>query len=641
MLYKKVNGVGMKWRIALGVLGLVLPDAAWAQRAGENVVQAADDAFGLSVGNERLGLYSDDDVRGNSPSVAGNVRIDGLYFDRRATLSARLIRGSTVRVGLNAQGYDFPAPSGIVDYSLRVPGTTPILSAGVDIDSWGRRNLEFDGQAPLSDNLRLGFGLARARDARSYGADRDLLSGAVIGLWRPVAPVELIAFASAIRSVNEEAAPVAFTAGAFLPPTIPPRQFNGQDWADWRSSSSTAGILGRWDYSPTVVVRGGLVSSVNIQDVSYADLFLDVDRNGGAQRRIVAYPRQTYRSLSGEIRIAKSVRIGPTVSTLLGSLRGRERSGEFGGGQAVDLGPSVLGAPSALAKPAFTFSQTNVEEVRQANFAVGYQGVWPEHGELNLGLQQAGYSRTLRVAGGQDETRETTWLWNLNGAAYLSPTVTIYAGYTRGLEDSGYAPQNATNANAALPPTVSRQADFGLRWTMGSIRIVGGAFQIEKPYYGLNSGNAFVEVGQVTSRGGELSLIARPTERLKVVAGAVVSRARLATDRGPSLRPLGTTDRIARLNLDYTPSFAPALSLDLTLAHAGERVARLDNSLHIPPRTTLDIGARYRLSIAGNNATVRAIVYNLGNDSGWSVNSGGGFFPNEPRRFVLAVYADF
>jgi iron complex outermembrane receptor protein len=84
--------------------------AAWAQCTGENAVASAQDAFGTSVGNERVGLYSPVAARGFSPMQAGNVRIDGMYFDCQADLSQRLTSGNNVRVGLTAQGYPFGRP---------------------------------------------------------------------------------------------------------------------------------------------------------------------------------------------------------------------------------------------------------------------------------------------------------------------------------------------------------------------------------------------------------------------------------------------------------------------------------------------------------------------------------------------------
>ena len=57
-------------------------NAAWAQqRSDDNAVTQAEDAFGFAVGRESLGIYNAGNARGFSPTAAGNVRIDGLYFD--------------------------------------------------------------------------------------------------------------------------------------------------------------------------------------------------------------------------------------------------------------------------------------------------------------------------------------------------------------------------------------------------------------------------------------------------------------------------------------------------------------------------------------------------------------------------------
>lgn len=83
---------------------------------------SAEDAFGLTVGNETIGLYGAFQIRGFNPQDAGNVRISGLYFDQQGPLSARVIEGSIIRVGMSVVSYAFPAPTGIVDYDLRHAG---------------------------------------------------------------------------------------------------------------------------------------------------------------------------------------------------------------------------------------------------------------------------------------------------------------------------------------------------------------------------------------------------------------------------------------------------------------------------------------------------------------------------------------
>ena len=63
-----------RWVIfALGISGF--STQAWAQRADDNAVAAADDAFGTTVGNESIGLYTTGNARGFSPVQASNVRL--------------------------------------------------------------------------------------------------------------------------------------------------------------------------------------------------------------------------------------------------------------------------------------------------------------------------------------------------------------------------------------------------------------------------------------------------------------------------------------------------------------------------------------------------------------------------------------
>jgi iron complex outermembrane recepter protein len=101
---------------------LIAPSVALAQRTDDNATTQSDDAFGKSVGDERIGIYDPYNVRGFSAVEAGNTRIEGLYFFQQANPTDRLVDGSTMRVGIAAQGYPFPAPTGIADYSLRKPG---------------------------------------------------------------------------------------------------------------------------------------------------------------------------------------------------------------------------------------------------------------------------------------------------------------------------------------------------------------------------------------------------------------------------------------------------------------------------------------------------------------------------------------
>ena len=161
----------------------------FAQRARENAVAEASDAFGTTVGREEIGLYSASSARGFSPSQAGNLRIDGLYFDQinQSKLASRIVRGSSVHVGISAQGFPFPAPTGVVDFHLRTPGEESAASVLLGLASYDQWYAELDLQTPLIDDvLSVGAGAGYSRNSSYKIAERseETTLGA-IAVWRP------------------------------------------------------------------------------------------------------------------------------------------------------------------------------------------------------------------------------------------------------------------------------------------------------------------------------------------------------------------------------------------------------------------------------------------------------------------------
>src|SRR5689334_17377589 len=103
---------GRSWLITV----LVIPLAVSAQtRTDTDVVVAAEDAFGLTLGPQSLGLYNVSTIRGFNPVTAGNVRLNGLYFDQQGPMLDRLVNRTRIRVGFSAVDFLWPAPTGIVD----------------------------------------------------------------------------------------------------------------------------------------------------------------------------------------------------------------------------------------------------------------------------------------------------------------------------------------------------------------------------------------------------------------------------------------------------------------------------------------------------------------------------------------------
>ena len=627
---------------------LALP--AHAQRAGDNAVTAAEDAFGATLGNESIGLYSSKQVRGFSPVEAGNVRMEGLYFDRQGTVPPALVEGSSIRVGLSALNYPFPAPTGIVDYRLKKAGDQRVLSVLGALNAYGAPALELDAKLPIVDGV---FGVAAnlswAREEYYDGADARYLRAAVVPRWRPSEHVEILPFWSISRGRDEEVAPVIVTAGNYLPPKVQRRRHFGQRWSDNEYDSRNYGVIAKARFGAHWALAGGVVRSIFQMPSGYAELFVDTTRDGLTREKVIADPRQRSASTSGELRLSRSFSEGPRLHVLHATVRGRDLRSQYGGSApALDYGWRRLGEPVPVPQPeAFAFGPRTQDQVRQWTGGLAYEGRWRDRGELSLGLQRTLYQKQVDQPGlARVSTRDDLWLPSATVTAYLSKRVALYAGHTRGLEESGVAPDDAANRNQALPAIRTRQTDAGLRWSLpNEMKLVAGLFDVRKPYFITDERNVYGALGEVRHRGVELSLSGRPSDNLSVVAGAVLMRPRVSGEAvregRVGERPIGQAERVLRTDLEYRPPALPGWSFDLAMSHYRERVASRDNLNRVPAYSLADVGARYRFRLGNAPATLRLLVANVGDTYTWNLYGHNSFGLTDGRRYVIQLAVDF
>ena len=639
--------------VSVTALLLLSATPAIGQRADENVVKAADDAFGTSVGNEKIGLYSAGDVRGFSPVTAGNIRIEGLSLTEHGGFTNRIVSSSTIRVGLTAQGYPFPAPTGIADYALRGSGNAAVLSPVVYFGPNRTAGVELDAQIPiLRDRLSLAAGVSYRYEEAAPGEDSRTVHGGGVLRWRPSDRIEIKSFYSRSAIMDDLDVGNIFTAGPYLPPKFDRRHF-GLDWAQTEVRRQFYGTLGSAQLTDAWQVRAGLFRSENRVLLNPVELYGNVQPDGAAQGQLVTTADQRSASTSGQLRSALAIAEGNRRHILHLSVRGRQTDRVYGGADLRDLGPVIIGKRVELAKPDFAFGPLTRDQVRQVTGGIGYEGRWLGTGELSLGLQKTDYRKNVRIPGRAPlATKASPWLYNATLALYLTGRLAAYAGYTRGLEDSGVAPADAVNRNSSPPALRTSQRDAGLRYTiLPGFNLVAGVFDVRKPYFNTDPDRIYRQLGTVRHRGVELSLAGQPVTGLSVVAGAVFLDADVsgeAVDLGIiGRKPVGTAARNVRANLDYRLPFLPPVSVDLGITSLAGRVASAleyaqlgDRQLRTPARTTFDIGARYRFKLGDAPATLRAQVTNLFNVHGWDVSSNASFRFSDARRVLLTLAAD-
>jgi iron complex outermembrane receptor protein len=613
-------------------------------RTGDNAVTQAEDAFGFSVGRETIGIYSASSARGFSPTAAGNVRIDGLYFDPQYALTSIVSASSSIKVGLSAQGYPFAAPSGIVDYTLRRPGDKAAASIVLNGDIYGSGGLEIDGSLPITATLALGYGLTANHVEFPDGTNNWNHAQGLILRWRPTPAVEITPFWTLSNDYDDEAGPFYVPGGKYLPPQPHIRQFDGPEWGDFRYSATNHGVVASVAPAGNWLVRLGAFRSVFDQKASYTNLLIDLQPDGTAHRLIIADPRAKNVALSGELRVTHSIAEGPRLHVFHASLRRRDTRRAFGGSDEIDLGPTRVGEAVTTAKPAFTFGEQAHDRVRQTAFGLAYDGRWKDVGELSFGVSRADYAKTTRLPALATVTaRSHPWLYN--GTLAISPikAISLYAGYSRGLEESGLAPPNAANRNQPLPTILTEQKDAGIRWLVtGDIKAVAGVFDLRRPYFSLDGANRFTQTGTTRSQGAEFSVSGNLTRRLGMVAGGFVLRPRVERDAAAvgtiGKRPVGLPDHLFNMNLNWRTPLLEGLSLDATAIHRGTIAATTDNRVIIPARPQLNLGGRYGFRLAGKPATLRIQAGNVFDAKGFGT-AGPGIYAANSGRFMTGYLA--
>lgn len=629
--------------LMLSLTGLACP--ALAQRTDDNVIASAEDAFGSNDGGEALGLYGPFDVRGFSPIEAGNVRLEGLYFDRQAELSPRLVEGNRIRVGLTAIGYGLPAPSGVVDYRLRTPEGPPGASAVVQTNSFGGRLTEVDIRMPLFSRLHLGAGFSVSHSEYASGNNAEVFNAAAIAAWRPTPDVSLRGFWSMARLRDEDIYPIILGDGRAPPPRLARRRFLGQDWADVETRHFNAGALAHGRIAG-FSVRAGLFRSI-IDVLEGHNVFLAAAPSGApASRFVSAYPGRQGRSTGGEIGVARTFSRFGIEHRLTVMARGRKQDRVYGGAARVALAPAPFGEAAPVDRPVFAFGSQSRDEVRQWSGGFTWSARRKGWGEASFGVQKVDYRKTVDTADGpRPVTRADPWLLNAAVVVELGARASLYASYASGLEESEVAPESALNRDEAPPAIRTRQIDAGARVKMGGFALVAGGFEIERPYFGTDAGGLFRALGQLRHRGIEISLTGSPLEGLTLVAGGVLLDAKVSAgdaDTGSvGKRPVGTPSSKLIASLDWRTPGSP-FSYDLAVEHFGPAWADTRNLVQVGSHAVVNLGARFRSSLGGGKtAVLRVQATNLLNSYSWDIVGENGFVYSEPRQLLARLTVDF
>ena len=629
---------------------LLASGAARAQRANENAVTAASDAFGTVVGSQTIGLYSPTNARGFSPTQAGNLRIDGLYYDQQPQQSnPYLFSGYDMRVGVAAQSYAFPSPSGIADYKLRAPGNSLLASAVLIRGPLDIASAEIDAQLPVAKDL-LSIGLiAAAERGFDYNYARISNRRAVSLLLRftPSPGTEVLPFVGYIHNTEWQQTPLVFADGIHPLPLFNEQELPVQSWTDWRWNQLTAGVIARVSMANGWSLRAGLFRSTDENYRNFNPLFLEPMTNGIADQVMDVAPGRIATSYSGDLRVTKTKASENHRRELTFAVRGRHVERNFGGDSVTDLGPINIYQPVSIPQPQLMFSAPSLDKVRQSGVGVNDIERWKDRGSLSLGILITDYTRSVTAPGEpKNDQRSTVVLPTVSFTVNPMRTVTLYGSYTRGLEDSPIAPPAAVNRGEPPPATPTWQVDGGVRAVVQDhLQLLLGAFRVQKSYFGFDTSGRYSNIGEISSKGVEGSATWSDAEGLTLVAGAVwlwpeVTRSAAQLNAMGDV-PIGPVPGTVNLNLDYMPRAWRGWGTSLQWTWLSARVETSDDRYRLPPLNALNVGVRYLLKLSTQQFSARLDIGNVTNATGLTLSSEYLVVPQLGRNYTLTLAADF
>lgn len=624
----------------------VFPVSEALAQSATNVATVALDAFGEKVGSEQIGLYSEQAVRGFSLQESGNYRLDGAYFIRSANIPPANLDGATIRVGINALGIDFPAPSGIVDYRLSVatPGAREELELAWR--DYGGYAYLLRGSAATRDGK---FGAAYAYSYMDeVGSDGQRRRPRWYGLtptWRPNDKLQVRALFSLDRYWKPGGDFGFVLNGTELPPPQPNPQTFTPEWGYISQVQIAEGVVVRYSLTDEIALQSSyVVTDLERWRADFTTLAVGADGTGTATV-IQARPNEA-RSNAAETRLHWEVNEGQRLFT---TLRWRKSRSLFRPGIAIPLGffDQEAGlAPSPAPGDPPEVAPT-VDEVRQVMGGIGYETDVTDRFWMRGALTKTRYEKDVAPPGLPMQSNvDSPWLYD--AAATFTPidTLTLFATTVRGLEESGTAPNNANNRNEVLPAVIATQYELGLRYRVTpAVTFISSLFQITKPTPGIDTANVYRLIGEARHRGLELSLVGRPTPSINVVSGLVLldaDRKGELIDRGVLIgRAAGVSKVTGLLNVTYQVPFVKGLSFDGQLNVYSKMLLNPRTGVYTPGYATFDLGARYAFEIGNTPATLRARIGNLFDEDQWIANRNETLGRVARRAFRLSLITNF
>lgn len=618
------------------VAALVGPEAASAQDAqssGAPPIAQADNAYGLRVGNEEIGLYDSGSIRGFALDAGANYRLDGAFF---AALTARAERTEAevaIQAGPNLFAARFPSPTGVVDL-VTDHEATPRRNVILRADGFGTVELVGRLAAPVGGGAiwavgevvreRQWHGGRNAFDYAAAGGDIAtglwaVRGGASIGRYRD-------STAFAVYPAVDVAALPTYDPGRATPPRWTATE--GWELSSWGSAERTLGSGWR---ARLALAHGRFTTDRE------AFVFLDgVDARGKGELGASVFGTTHGAATSGELLVERQWDAAHGPARLSFALIGRDQRFALAPSADLAVGPATINGPTDLADPGAPPGTAADDLIREGRIAASASYPLTRWLLLSGSIQRVHYTKDYTPAGTRTPSlTDRQWAGHAAATAALSTGLSIYGAWVTGLEESGTAPAIAINANETLPALRATQLELGGKWQVApGATLLVSAFDIEKGAPGFDPRGVWVLNGTRRHRGIEASLVAA-IGPVQLVAGALHLDAAIREADGTPAHVVGQPRW--RGSLDAQWQATPRLAIDAGAYLLGDAPARRDGTTTIPARADLSIGITWNLDRTDTAPTLRIAGSNLLDNRGWDANDDESLFPIESRAIRASL----
>jgi len=230
--------------------------------------------------------------------------------------------------------------------------------------------------------------------------------------------------------------------------------------------------------------------------------------------------------------------------------------------------------------------------------------------------------------------------------------LSVYANYAEALIPGQIAPAVSggvpvSNAGEALSPFRGEQAEVGFKYDVGRFGGSVSLFRTSLPSAYVENA-VFAANGEQRNTGLEVAFFGEPRDGLRVLGGWTWLDAELTRTAGGALdglRPIGTPEFQANVNVEWDVPAAAGLTVEGRIVHTGEQPANGANTVDLDAWTRFDAGLRYSRDVGGRPVTLRARIENLADEDQWVAVGG---FPGanyltlgSPRTLRLSLSTDF